>query len=44
MKTLKTIGRVIVSPFIYVGYLLIAAVGCGMMTWKYVRTGSLLDG
>ena len=43
MKILKTIGRVIVSPFIYVGYLIIAAVGCSMMTWKYVRTGSLND-
>ena len=43
MKILKIIGMVIVSPFIYAGYLLIAAVGCGMMTWKYVRTGSLND-
>jgi len=43
VDVIKTIGRVIVSPFIYVGYLIIAAVGCGMMTWKYVRTGSLND-
>ena len=41
MKTVKILGRLIVSPFVFAGSLFAAVIGCVYLAFSYVKTGRL---